>query len=438
MSRYLRELASSGSSSFASTSYTAEKKHQQQQQQQQQQHLFQSHLPTGKFFIPSAREKTENAAATSAAAGAAAVAGKVGVSPAIKAVSGSFGGIIEVRHRVFYARSAPSRDCDEEEKPIGEAAISRARCLCLSLFLGRVLFSTRTLLAQFFLRLILYSFHQKACCLQPVDVVKTRLQLDKTGQYKGIADCFKKIHANEGTKALWKGLTPFATHLCFKYMLRMGTNATFQAGLRDENGYLSTQRRMLAGFGAGVCEAVMIVTPFEVVKIRLQQQKGLDPSKLKYKGTFHCARTIIMEEGVKGLWSGVGPTIARNGTNQMCLFTAKAQVDKTLWGKYDGDGMILHPAQSLISGGLAATFGPIATGPFDVMKTRLMAQAKAPPGTEAKYKGFLHAGVVIFREEGIFAMWKGLLPRLMRIPPGQAITWMVADQVVGFVERRQE
>ena len=279
---------------------------------------------------------------------------------------------------------------------------------------------------------------KQACCLQPVDVVKTRLQLDKTGQYKGIADCFKQIQANEGTKALWKGLTPFATHLCFKYMLRMGTNATFQAGLRDENGYLSTQRRMLAGFGAGVCEAVMIVTPFEVVKIRLQQQKGLDASKLKYKGTFHCAKTIIAEEGVKGLWSGVGPTIARNGTNQMCLFTAKAQVDKTLWGKHDGDGMVLHPAQSLVSGGLAATFGPIATGPFDVMKTRLMAQAKAPPGTEAKYKGFLHAGVVIFREEGIFAMWKGLLPRLMRIPPGQAITWMVADQVVGFVERRQE
>lgn len=270
-----------------------------------------------------------------------------------------------------------------------------------------------------------------------MDVVKTRLQLDKTGQYKGIADCFKQIQANEGTKALWKGLTPFATHLCFKYMLRMGTNATFQAGLRDENGHLSTQRRMLAGFGAGVCEAVMIVTPFEVVKIRLQQQKGVDPSKLKYKGTFHCARTIIAEEGVRGLWSGVGPTIARNGTNQMCLFTAKAQVDKTLWGKHDGDGMVLHPAQSLISGGLAATFGPIATGPFDVMKTRLMAQAKAPPGTEAKYKGFLHAGVVIFREEGIFAMWKGLLPRLMRIPPGQAITWMVADQVVGFVESRQ-
>lgn len=421
----LRELASSacvGSSSFpASTSYS-------------------SSSSSFDLFIPSAKE---NSATTTTGAAAVAAAGKtIGVSPAIKAVSGSFGGIIEVGLVVLSSWSSREELLFVNDDTISKMEKKRRRVnsfcsLSMYLALGVSLFTTHL---RFFLSFInnVCVILKQACCLQPVDVVKTRLQLDKTGQYKGIADCFKQIQANEGTKALWKGLTPFATHLCFKYMLRMGTNATFQAGLRDENGYLSTQRRMLAGFGAGVCEAVMIVTPFEVVKIRLQQQKGLDASKLKYKGTFHCAKTIIAEEGVKGLWSGVGPTIARNGTNQMCLFTAKAQVDKTLWGKHDGDGMVLHPAQSLVSGGLAATFGPIATGPFDVMKTRLMAQAKAPPGTEAKYKGFLHAGVVIFREEGIFAMWKGLLPRLMRIPPGQAITWMVADQVVGFVERRQE
>jgi solute carrier family 25 (mitochondrial citrate transporter), member 1 len=266
-----------------------------------------------------------------------------------------------------------------------------------------------------------------------VDVVKTRLQLDKTGQYKGVVDCFRKIHAEEGLGALWKGLNAFATHLCFKYMLRMGTNATYQAALRDENGELSTGRRMLAGFGAGVTEALVIVTPFEVVKIRLQQQKGLAMDQLKYKGTVHCAQTIIKEEGVRALWNGAGPTIARNGTNQMCLFTAKAQVDRFLWDKHDGDGKMLHPVQSMISGGLAATFGPVATGPFDVAKTRLMAQSKAGG---VKYKSFMHALYLIPKEEGILAMWKGLLPRLMRIPPGQAVTFMVADAIVHQWEAR--
>jgi hypothetical protein len=39
---------------------------------------------------------------------------------------------------------------------------------------------------------------------------------------------------------------------------------------------------MAAGFAAGITEALLIVTPFEVVKIRLQQQKGLAYSQLKY------------------------------------------------------------------------------------------------------------------------------------------------------------
>lgn len=40
---------------------------------------------------------------------------------------------------------------------------------------------------------------------------------------------------------------------------------------------------MAAGFAAGVTEALVVVTPFEVVKIRLQQQKGLSKEMLKYK-----------------------------------------------------------------------------------------------------------------------------------------------------------
>jgi solute carrier family 25 citrate transporter 1 len=52
--------------------------------------------------------------------------------------------------------------------------------------------------------------------------------------------------------------------------------------LRDAHGHLSDGRRMAAGFAAGITEALLIVTPFEVVKIRLQQQKGLAKDKLKY------------------------------------------------------------------------------------------------------------------------------------------------------------
>ena len=46
--------------------------------------------------------------------------------------------------------------------------------------------------------------------------------------------------------------------------------------LAGPDGQLDSKRRLLAGLGAGVTEAILIVTPFDVVKIRLQEQHGLD------------------------------------------------------------------------------------------------------------------------------------------------------------------
>ncbi len=162
----------------------------------------------------------------------------------------------------------------------------------------------------------------QACALQPMDVIKTRLQLDTAGKYRGILHAGRTIAAEEGTLALWKGLTPFATHLTLKYALRMGSNSVYQNLLRDkvraplplappgdvcsvlclllparrllasgalgrkarrgrvvagaaatfaarsactrvQEGKLTDGRRMAAGFMAGITEALVIVTPFE-------------------------------------------------------------------------------------------------------------------------------------------------------------------------------
>ncbi|KAG1371555.1 putative mitochondrial succinate-fumarate transporter 1-like [Cocos nucifera] len=104
----------------------------------------------------------------------------------------------------------------------------------------------------------------EACCLQPIDVIKTRLQLDQSGNYRGIAHCGATVARTEGVLALWKGLTPFAAHLTLKYALRMGSNALFQSAFKDSStGHLSNRGRILSGFGAGVLEALVIVTPFE-------------------------------------------------------------------------------------------------------------------------------------------------------------------------------
>ena len=56
---------------------------------------------------------------------------------------------------------------------------------------------------------------------------------------------------------------------------------------------------------------------------------------------------------------------------------------------------------------------------------------------QPKYSGLVQACGVIAREEGILALWKGITPRLMRIMPGQAITFMTYEAVSSFLYRNE-
>lgn len=63
----------------------------------------------------------------------------------------------------------------------------------------------------------------------------------------------------------------------------------------DEKGNLSPQMRVLCGLGAGVCEAILAVTPMETVKVKfINDQRSGNP---KFKGFFHGVSCIIKEQG---------------------------------------------------------------------------------------------------------------------------------------------
>lgn len=74
-----------------------------------------------------------------------------------------------------------------------------------------------------------------------------------------------------------------------------------------------------AGLGAGTTEAVAIVCPMEVVKIRLQAQSHslADPLEVpRYRNAAHAVYTIVREEGLSTLYRGVSLTALRQATNQ--------------------------------------------------------------------------------------------------------------------------
>jgi len=81
-------------------------------------------------------------------------------------------------------------------------------------------------------------------------------------------------------------------------------------------------------------------------------------------------------------------------------------------------------------GGTSGAIGPTLNNPLDVVKTRLQKQSFIDGAP--KYTGLGQGIALIAKEEGVRALWKGLSPRLMRIVPGQAITFMTYE----FVSKR--
>lgn len=66
----------------------------------------------------------------------------------------------------------------------------------------------------------------------------------------------------------------------------------------------------MAGLGGGVLGVVMN-TPLDVVKSRMQNQRIDQPAK--YNWTLPSVATIFREEGFRALYKGLGPRIVRLG-----------------------------------------------------------------------------------------------------------------------------
>ena len=163
-----------------------------------------------------------------------------------------------------------------------------------------------------------------------------------------------------------------------------------------------------------------------MVKTRLQGQDVTKGVEKKYKGPLHTAMKVVKNEGPLALWKGLTPTIARQGLNQACSFWTNTIIKKHVWKLQEGETL---PAwKSVVTGMIGAIPGPCLNCPMDVIKTRLMAQENMI-GEIPKYNGVLDALHKIPKEEGVKALYKGLVPRLSRLCPSYGIQWLVMDQV---------
>lgn len=166
----------------------------------------------------------------------------------------------------------------------------------------------------------------------PIWVVKTRLQLDKSNaektgtqqsrQYKNAVDCVMQTVRNEGIRGLYRGLSASylgVTESTLQWVLyeQMKVYLRRREEVRIATGQKPTAWDQTISWGgepgaAGTAKffAALITYPHEVVRTRLRQAP-LEDGRMKYTGLVQCFRTIWKEEGMASLYGGLTPHMLR-------------------------------------------------------------------------------------------------------------------------------
>ena len=96
--------------------------------------------------------------------------------------------------------------------------------------------------------------------------------------------------------SLYRGLAPTLIGSMPKAGIRFGLNSVIKDKLRDKDGKLTAGKNFVAGLGAGVSEALLVVAPVETVKTKVIELNMSFVEGLKY---------IIKTDGFGGVYQGV-------------------------------------------------------------------------------------------------------------------------------------
>ncbi|KAI9826327.1 MAG: hypothetical protein M1832_000244 [Thelocarpon impressellum] len=264
----------------------------------------------------------------------------------------------------------------------------------------------------------------EALACHPLDTIKVRMQLSRRARMpgakkRGFITTGAEIVKRETPLGLYKGLGAVVTGIVPKMAIRFTSFEWYKSLLADKKtGAVAGQSTFLAGLAAGVTEAVAVVTPMEVVKIRLQAQHHsmADPLDIpKYRNAAHALYTVVKEEGVGALYRGVSLTALRQGSNQAVNFTAYTEFKQILQNMQPAYHEKELPSyQTMVIGLVSGAMGPLSNAPIDTI-------------SETAVSRIVTIARDMFKQEGFHAFYKGITPRIMRVAPGQAVTFTVYE-----------
>lgn len=273
--------------------------------------------------------------------------------------------------------------------------------------------------------------------LQPLDVVKTRMQLQPSinfvpNTYVGVCDGFKKMIRHEGFSALYKGLTPCMFTEVPRRAVKFFLFEQLKCAVIESNEDIPVGSAYgVAGFCTGIVEAILF-NPFEVIKVSLQADKTVGKDKM---GVVDTTRDIVHRDGFgrRGLNRGMMVTMFRNGLFNMIYFGVYYNLREFL-PQFENESVEVVKKMSI--GFLAGTLACLVYLPFDVVKSRM--QVRQPNPCYIKYSSAVRSINVVRREEGFSGLYKGLGPRVVRVGLGGAIMFVVYDYMHEIMRRLLE
>lgn len=266
----------------------------------------------------------------------------------------------------------------------------------------------------------------------PLDVAKVRLQIQGEGsqgkvvkQYRGVLGTVVTIARQEGPSRLYGGLVPgLQRQACFA-TVRIGFYDTVKEAYSeailghsdDGNAAAMLGVRILAAVTTGAL-AVVLAQPTDVVKVRMQAQSGATPRR--YRSSMQAYKIISREEGMRGLYKGTLPNVARNGiVNAAELVCYDSVKEEILHRGLMRDNMACHFV-SAFGAGFCAT---VVASPVDVVKTRFM---NSSPG---RYTGAMDCALQMFREGGLMTFYKGFTPSFVRLGSWNICMFVTYEQL---------
>ncbi|CAL1545009.1 unnamed protein product [Lymnaea stagnalis] len=211
------------------------------------------------------------------------------------------------------------------------------------------------------------------------------------------------------------------------------------------SGLSITPTQQMLSSCTGALLTSLLMTPFDVVKIRLQSQakpsnftkghcfvycnglmdhlcpcvNGLTPSSEWYKrpshfnGTFDAMIKIARNEGVTSLWSGLPPTLVMAIPATVVYFTSYEQLKAVL--NYH-EGINSDRWKPMVAGAMARVWAASLISPVEMIRTKIQSK-------HFTYTQVWKAVVDTVRNNGVLSMWRGLGPTLLRDVPFSAIYW---------------